>query len=194
MRTITVRDFPENIATVEEAIKRLDTPEPPRPDIEFAIHVLLASNAALPPTDLPTELNDVIKQLQTALRYKNYGLMTSALHRAKEGPGGINNSGIAESKLFDVPRPNDSPTFYEYALESIGLDTGSGSPVINVAQLRFNMRIPLALGSTTEPKINYQNVGFRSPVTLRQGEKVVVGSTTMGDKGLIVVVSARVLK
>src|ERR1700730_3452280 len=26
-RTITVRDFPENIAAIEEAIKRLDTPE-----------------------------------------------------------------------------------------------------------------------------------------------------------------------
>src|SRR5688572_12824915 len=28
-KTITVRDFPENIATIEEAIKRLDTPAPP---------------------------------------------------------------------------------------------------------------------------------------------------------------------
>jgi hypothetical protein len=42
--------------------------------------------------------------------------------------------------------------------------------------------------------VQYQSVGFRSPVSLRQGEKVVVGSTTMGDKGLIVVVSAKVHK
>src|SRR5205085_12701117 len=32
-RTITVRDFPENIAVIEEAIRRLDTPEPVRPTV-----------------------------------------------------------------------------------------------------------------------------------------------------------------
>jgi hypothetical protein len=195
MKTMTVRDFPENIAAIEEAIKRLDTPEAPRPDIEFAVHILLASNAPLPSTDVPAELGEVIKQLQTALRYKNYGLMTSGLHRAKEGPSGINNTGVAESKLFAVPKPNDaSPTFYEYALENISLDNRSGSAVVNVGQLRFNMRIPVAWESVANPKISYENVGFRSPVALKQGEKVVVGSTTMGDKGLIVVISARVIK
>src|ERR1044072_6686975 len=30
-RTISVRDFPENIAVIEEAIRRLDTPEATRP-------------------------------------------------------------------------------------------------------------------------------------------------------------------
>ncbi|MDQ3755176.1 MAG: hypothetical protein M3371_10650, partial [Acidobacteriota bacterium] len=44
-KTITVRDFPENIASIEDALKRLDTPEAPRPDIELRMHVLLASNA-----------------------------------------------------------------------------------------------------------------------------------------------------
>jgi type II secretory pathway component GspD/PulD (secretin) len=43
-RTITVRDFPENIAAIDEAIKRLDTPEVARPNIELRMHVLLASN------------------------------------------------------------------------------------------------------------------------------------------------------
>ena len=43
-RTITVRDFPENIAVIEEAIRRLDTPEPPRPSIEFRVYLLVASN------------------------------------------------------------------------------------------------------------------------------------------------------
>src|SRR3954462_6733337 len=43
-RTITVRDFPENLVTIEEAIKRLDTPASARPDIELHIHALIASN------------------------------------------------------------------------------------------------------------------------------------------------------
>lgn len=45
-KTITVRDFPENLATIEEAIKRLDVPSAPRPNIELRIHVLIATNPA----------------------------------------------------------------------------------------------------------------------------------------------------
>ena len=197
-KTLTVRDFPENIAAIEEAIKRLDMPEAPRSDIEFTIHVLIATNAEFistdvrgsRPADFPPELSDVIKRLHETLRYKNYGMMTSAIHRAKEGPGGVRNSGVAESNLFsNVPTP-PNPIFYEYSLESISIDSASGTPTVRLGGFHFNMRVPLNLNNS----IQYQNVGFRSPVSLRQGEKVVVGSTTLGDKGLIVVVSARVLK
>src|SRR5438552_10761793 len=45
-KTLTVRDFPENIAAIEEALKRLDTPAAPRPNIELHMHVLIASNTA----------------------------------------------------------------------------------------------------------------------------------------------------
>jgi len=189
-KTLTVRDFPENIASIEEAIKRLDTPQAPRPDIEFSVHVLIASNSAGGSEDFPAELGDVVKQLKSALKYKSYTLMTSGIHRAKEGPGEVGNSGVAESNVFSsVPTP-PNPIFYEYSLNSISIDSGSGAPTVQVGSFHFNMRVPLNLGAS----VQYQNVGFRSPVGLRQGEKVVVGSTTMGDKGLVVVVSAKLLK
>lgn len=188
-KTLTVRDFPENIAAIEEALKRLDKSEAPRPDIEFAIHVLIASNVAAT-SEYPAELNDVIKQLQSALRYKFYGLMSSSIHRTKEGPSGLNNSGVAESKLFAIPQPEGSPTFYQYNLQRISVDSSSGTALVNVGDFRFGMRIPLKVASGTQ----YENVGFGSPVSLRQGEKVVVGSTTMGDKGLVVIISAKIIK
>jgi hypothetical protein len=189
-RTITVRDFPENIVAIEEAIKRLDTPEAPRPDIEISVHVLIASTAAGNREDYPAELTDVVTQLKTALKYKSYTLMTSGIHRAKEGRGAVANSGVAESNQFSsVPTP-PNPIFYEYSLDSISLDSGTGTPTVQVGEFRFNMRVPLNLGA----QVQYQNIGFRSPIGLRQGEKVVVGSTTMGDKGLVVVVSAKLLK
>ena len=55
----------------------------------------------------------------------------------------------------------------------------------------FQIRIPLLTGAN---EIQYESVGFDSPVTLREGERVVVGTTTITDKGLIVVVSAKTLK
>lgn len=188
-KTLTVRDFPENIAAIEEAIKRLDTPEAPSPGIEFSIHVLIASTAAGETENYPAELSDVVKQLKSALKYKSYTLMTSATHRAKEGPGRVENTGVAESKLFStVPTP-PNPIFYSYFFDSISIDSGP-APAVQVREFRFNMRVPLNLGNT----VQYENVGFHSPIGLRQGEKVVVGSTTMGDKGVVVVVSAKVIK
>lgn len=189
-KTLTVRDFPENIAAIEEAIKRLDTPEATRPDIEFSVHVLIATSSPGGPEEYPADLGDVVKQLKAALKYKSYTLMTSGLHRAKEGPSGVRNSGVAESSLFsNVPTPRN-PIFYDYGIESISIDTASGAPVVQLGNFRFSMRVPLSLGTT----IQYENVGFQSPVNLKQGERVVVGSTTMGDKGLVVVVSAKILK
>lgn len=188
-KTLTVRDFPENIATIEEALKRLDTPQAPRPDIEFTVHVLVASAAPGNREDYPAELADVITQLKAALKYKSYTLMTSGVHRAKEGGAQVENSGVAESNLFSsVPTP-PNPIFYNYSLDSITIDS-SVAPTVQVGRFGFNMRVPLNLGG----KIQYENVGFRSPVGLRQGERIVVGSTTMGDKGLVVVVSAKLLK
>ena len=52
------------------------------------------------------------------------------------------------------------------------------------------MRVPVNIGTQT----NYESTGFSTPVTVRDGEKVVVGTTTMGDKGLVIVLIASVSK
>lgn len=197
-RTITVRDFPENLAVIEEAIKRLDVPRPPRApvpsaDIEFHVHVLIASNNAATGEDFPTELNDVVKQMQGTLKYKSYGVMASAIHRAYGEGSAISNNGVAESKLFNVSTPGGNPIFYNYELNSIQVNPNpSGAATVGIGRFRFSIRIPLNVGGTAQ-QIQYDNVGFSTPVTLKEGEKVVVGTTTMGDKGLVVVVSAKFL-
>ncbi|HSB09046.1 MAG TPA: secretin N-terminal domain-containing protein, partial [Blastocatellia bacterium] len=71
-KTLTVRDFPENIAAIEDALKRLDTPQPPQPDVELRVHVLIASNAEGVAGAYPPDLGDAVKQLQATLSYKNY--------------------------------------------------------------------------------------------------------------------------
>ena len=145
---------------------------------------------------MPSDLKDVVNQLRSTLKYKNYSLMVSALHRTKEGGPGVANNGVAESKLFNsISVPSGNQIFYDYVITQITLDAStSAGTTIQIGNMQFQMRIPLVLGSATAPNIQYQNVGFRSPVSLREGEKVVVGTTTMGDKGLIVVLTAKVNK
>ena len=194
-KTITVRDFPENIAVMEEAIKRLDVPEPARPDIEFRIHILIATNSAQSPggtTQLPSELNDVVRQLQSTLSYKNYHLMTSQVLRGKEGPAGVGNKGVAELRLTPDMAANQNPIFYEYRLAQIGLDAAGANPLkVQIGSFNFSMRIPL---QTAANVLQYESVGFNTPVGMREGEKVVVGTTTMQDKGIVIVIVANVVK
>lgn len=191
-KSITVRDFPENLATIEEALNRLDVAAPIRPDIEFRVYVLIASNTAGGGGDYPAELNDVISQLRNTFKYKDYSLMTSSIHRSKDGPAGITNRGVAEArKPTGANPPNGNPISYNYDLRPISLDaTASGSATVHIGMFAFEMRVPISVG----PAVRIENIGFRTPVDLREGEKVVVGTTSMEDKGLVVVLSARIIK
>jgi hypothetical protein len=187
LRTITVRDFPENLAAMEEAIKRLDLPVSPAPDIEMKISVLIASKTALPSESVPDELAPVVKQLQSTLRYTHYGLMTASVHRTKLGDG-IEGSGVAEPTLLGMTAAQDRPIMYNYNLRRITSAPNDRSR-IDIERFTFSMRVPIDVGGGS---IQYQSVGFETPVSVRQGEKVVIGTTTMRDKALIVVVTASV--
>lgn len=186
LRTITVRDFPENIAAIDEAIKRLDRPAI-APDVELNIAVLIGSKTPLPGASVPEELSGVVKQLQTTLKHPHYGLMTTTMHRTKTG-NGIEGSGVAEATLLGMTADQGRPIIYNYKLRGITHGTGEQS-MIDIGNFQFGMRIPLDLGGGS---VQYQAVGFETPVSVRQREKVVIGTTTMRDKVLIVVVTANV--
>jgi hypothetical protein len=190
-RTITVRDFPENIAVIEEAIRRLDTPEPARPSVEFRVHMLVASNDAAPGDHYPAELADVVRRLQSSLGYKNFTLMGSQVVRSKEGRGETFNKGVADLKLAGDTPASKNPVFYTYVIRSVSLDNAGGQARIAVEEFNMDMRVPLYLGSD---KISYENVGFKNPVSLREGERVVVGTTSIADKSVVVIISATTMK
>jgi hypothetical protein len=180
-RTVTVRDFPENVATIEEAIGRLDKAAPVAPDIELKISLLIGSKNALPGPEVPEDLAPVVKQLQSTLRYSHYGLLAANIQHTQAGEG-IEGSGVAEPTL--IGNTSTNPVFYNYRLHNIRVEDGT----VAVENLTFGMRVPLQMNHTTQ----YQNVGFNTPVSIKQNEKVVIGTTTMGDRAVIVVLIANV--
>jgi len=197
-KTLTVRDFPENIAAIEEAIKRLDNPENPQSDIELRIHILTGSNTEAPTNQYPSELNEVIKQLQATLNYKNYSLLTSIVQRAKEGTSGVRSSGTMNTQLPSEVASLDSGTKYSLEINSLSLDaTPSGVQTVQIGTLNFNVTFPIVTKlaePNSLPHIQYENGGIRTAVSVRDGERVVIGTASLKDKGLIVVLSARVIK
>lgn len=189
MHTITVRDFPENVVAIEGAIARLDQPIGNSPDIELKISVLIGSKSALPgAATVPDDLAPVVKQLESTLRYAHYGLMTATVQRTKPG-NGLTGSGVAEPTLLGMTVKEGQPILYNYRLRRI-TSTGGDKPAIDIESFDFSMRVPINVGGATP--IQYQSVGFETPVSIHENEKVVIGTTTMGDKALIVVVTATV--
>lgn len=186
LRTITVRDFPENIAAIEDAIRRLDRPGAAEPDIELKIWVLIGSKSAITSAPIPEDLAPVVKQLQNTLRYANYGLMTDAVQRTRAGRG-VEGSGVADAALLSMTPDQTRPILYSYHLNRITL--AADKPGIDVETFTFSMRVPIR---TAAEGVQYQSVGFETPVSIRANEKVVIGTTTMGEKALIVVVTAKV--
>jgi hypothetical protein len=187
LKTITVRDFPENLAAMEEAIKRLDRPAEVSPDIELRMWVLIGAKSALPGTPVPEELAPVIKQLKSTLQYAHYGLLTSSVQRAKPGDN-LTGSGVAEPTVLGFTDKEDRPILYNYRSRDIRFGVSSERPTVELSNLNFSMRVPINVGNA----VQYEGVGFETSVSLRNGEKVVLGTTTMRDKALIVVITASI--
>ena len=181
-KTLTVRDFPENIATIEEALKRLDTPGVPPPNIELHMHVLMASNAGGAGLEVPAELKDVLAELRGTLNYKNYELAASVVQRLTETSSVLQGNGTAEISSGNSGAPNLSMP-YDYYIRSVSLvPNPGGTQSMQIADFAFTSR-------TGDDRARIQTA-----LNLRDGEKVVVGTAAIRNRALIVVLTAKLLK
>jgi len=182
-KTITVRDFPENLATMEEALKRLDTPAAPRANIELHMHILTASNAGSGSSDMPAELRDVLTQLRGTLNYRNYELAASVVQRLTDSPRSFQGMGTAEILSGDSANPKVSMP-YEYFINGVSLvQNAPGAPSVQINEFAFT-----SLHHTERARI-------QTALNLRDGEKVVVGTAALrSSRALVIVLTASLLK
>jgi hypothetical protein len=181
-KTITVRDFPENLVTIEEAIKRLDTPAPVRPNIELHMHALIASNAGGGGAEPPAEIKDVLEQLRGTLNFKNYELAATVVQRLTDTPRGLNGEGTSELPSVNPGAPS-SLMSYNWFIGGVSLvQDASGSYSVQMGEFAF---------STSAEK---DKAKVQTALSLRDGEKVVVGTATMRNRALVVVLTVKLLK
>ena len=192
LKTLTVRDYPENIAVIEEAIKRLDTPlMREEPSVDLSIRVLLTRTDApsnLVPTPLPTDLNDVVKQMQNTFAFKDYQLVTTIVQRAKtiRAPGKTAVYGRGDALWLETYKredgsltPRQDKADYEYKVNGIVIATNaSGVSKIQLDSFSFK----------------FGNALVQTDLDVRDGEKLVVGTASWGNKAMILVLTAKIIK
>ncbi|MFN0120578.1 MAG: secretin N-terminal domain-containing protein [Blastocatellia bacterium] len=197
LRRITIRDYPENVLKIKAAIERLDvnerastgqTPE----NHEVQLYLIATSRSSTVKSDLPAGLEPVINQLQETLRYKGYRYITTFLNRVIEHDG-VNGSGITDP-MFPLAKDDNSKSFYKYSYNVMPNVDAAGKKTLRLHNFSFQVSTPILVGNSTGTNnIQYQDVGIKTAVQLREGEKVVVGTANLGssDEAMIVVVAAK---
>lgn len=183
-KTITVRDTPENLEVIAEAIKRYDTPEGLQPNVELRMHILLASKTEGTGNTLPTELIDATRQVASSLDYKSFYHVTSIAQRLRDGARKARGRGVVNLGAPAVKEPFNAG--YEFHIDSISLETAASLPsTIKIREMQFG------LGGSKNP---LGEASIRTDLTMRDGEQVVVGTASLKDKALVLVLFARIIK
>lgn len=183
--------------------------EPARPtaqkdddaNLDIQLYLILASNREVEDSKLPAALDPVVKRLRDSLPFKHYNLTGTFLNRVK-------NNGRLEVSWVGGPFPiqgspaQSNPSFSQFT-SGVRLVGDPGQEIVRLNEFRFGTRVPIITGpigptnaSTSSagfPSINYEQIGLRTDLTMREGSIVIAGTLNVGPSGdaIVVVVSAR---
>ena len=164
------------ITAMEDAVKRLDVPAAALRDVDLTIYLVSASEQPVASDSVPAELQGVTAELKKAFAYKSFRLLDSVLLRTQPGKR-------ADARgIIPPPSAEKAKTPYYF---SVALDTVTDDPkgrLIRLNDLHLALSVP-----------GGNDAGFNTEITVREGQQVVVGKSSMGtDQALILVVTARV--
>lgn len=174
---LTVADTPENFEKVLAVIRELDVKPA---DVQYTVQLVLGSETDAT-TDADLRNDPVIKELGKLLRYKGYTLLDATLVRA------VN---MYNAEVNFGPKAE-----FELALRPEVAGDAKAPLIKTTVRLRHIVR----LGATTTekgstPATNVTNL-IESSLNARSGERTVVGVSKLdgGDKGLILIISAKIV-
>jgi hypothetical protein len=177
--TITARDFPENLAQIEEAIKRLDIQPPDSVDVDLTIQVLAATQVTGKSGDLPADTKAAVEAMRSTLTYKSYELVTTFTQRVKDGTRGVQGGGVSLLTLDATSGPKRSNMQMEFSINQVSVVAAPPGPsTTRLEGFKF-------------PAMGAGRAEMRTDVSLKDGELVVLGTSVFHDRGLVLVVSAK---
>jgi hypothetical protein len=176
LRVISVRAPKEIMPAIEDAIKRLDVPQP-RSEAELTIYVVVGSDQPELPSAIPSNLNAVVNQLRGVLAYKGYRLLDTLITRGTGYPWGAFSGGETTLSGALVISETVKPS-YNFSTR-FQIENDGKSPLLRLNNMRFQLQ-----GSGL-------SAGVSGTVDIPRGQQVVVGKATLGEKALILVMSAK---
>jgi hypothetical protein len=176
----------EELDKAEALLKRFDVPEPPptpERQIEMTVSLIRAfADAGRVQGSVPPELAPVVKEMKGALTYAGFSLVDTIQVIVRDGlkledalPSGVTGVSI--------------PHFYNLTFERPRVSTDGKT--VSLMMFHFGVKIPVA----TSNGVLYQDEGITTPLTIYEGQKLVLGkvkTNVSSNDDLFVVLSCKV--
>ncbi len=184
--SLIIRGQAPVVDMIEDAIKKLDVaPAPPpearaNPNVELTVQLVRAS-AQESAEKVPADLEATVRQLRSIFPYKSYRVMDTQIVLGRSGIRDLNVSGtvpgMASMYTFRV-QPNVVPGPAPRMVHLVGLDLTLSEPMV------------------IDGKTQYRQSTIRTEIDAREGQKTVVGKTSLGtsDDAIILVITPKVIE
>ena len=170
---LSVSDTPENVDKILAAIREIDVKPA---DVLYTVQLVLGSETDAT-TDPELKNDPIIKELGKLLRYKGYTLLDSTLVRV-----------INRERASVVLGPKAE---FEFALMP-DVAGDAKAPTIKT-EVRLRQIRHVSSGDVTKTEVT---TPIESTLNIKSGERTVVGVSKLdgGDKGLILIISAKIVE
>jgi len=185
LHVLSVRAPQEQIAAIEDAVKRLDVPQTGPKTVDLTVHILVASDRD--ETQLkavPSSLKPVVDQLKGMLSYKQYYLLDTLIGTAVDSRYVTLTGSVAGLRpttvgaVYDGPRSITPETEnYQFTANILVQNGDTSAATVRLTGLRYS------LGGVT----------ITTEIDVPPGKQVVVGKATSGERAFILVVSATIM-
>lgn len=196
------------LITAQAALGQGST-EPARPavqkdddaNLDIQLYLILATNREGEDGKLPAALDPVVKRLRDSLPFKHYNLTATFLNRVKSN-GRLEMSWVGGPFPIQGSPAQSNPSFSQFT-SGVRLVGEPGQEIVRLNDFKFGTRVPIITGpvgptnastnAVAFPIINYESIGLRTDLTMREGSIVIAGTLNVGPSGdaIVVVVSAR---
>jgi hypothetical protein len=178
MKIIGLSGTRDQVAATEAAIKQLDVPTK---NVELTVYFVTGSDSETQRGNaVPADLQPVVTQLKNVFAFKNYRLLDVLTLRTRTAST-ADTSGILSTANF--------PATSSFRIQSSSV---AEDGTIRIEGMHAGLRVPIAPGGKPE----YANSGIDQNIDVKEGQKVVVGRTSLEgpDKALFIVLMGKVLQ
>jgi len=174
---LSVSDTPENVEKILAAIREIDVKPA---DVLYTVQLVLGSEAD-PATDPGLRNDPIVKELGGFLRYKGYTLLDTTLVRTVNRDNAEVNFG---------PKAE-----FELALRPEVAGDGKAPVIKTQVRLRQITRRAVPASETMKAMDPVVVTLIESTLNVKSGDRTVVGVSKLdgGDKGLILIISAKIV-
>jgi len=183
LKVISVRAPKEVLAAIEESLQRLDVPQAPAKNVQLEAYLLTASGQGSS-TNIPGDLEPVIKQLKSVFNYQGFRLLGTLSWRGRDGKGGL-VSGLLPSVSGDSAQL----TSYTLSINWVAITSEGKERTIRINDLALRLDFPVKGAGMQTAHIN-------TSIDVHEGQKIVVGKANIdnADNALILILTAKVIE